>query len=176
MATSPLALPNAAARPTAPWGMLAAIDLHDSDRARLSDPDSIRRFVPALIDTIGMRAHGSLMIDRFGNDELEGGSAGDELTGGEGNDRVEGNVGSDDLDGGVGADKLIGGPGSDSLTGGTQYDRLIAGKGNDRLDSVDGIRDLVKCGKGNDAVVADPGDPVQGCERIRRDRPDAPRR
>lgn len=38
--------------------MLAAIDLHDAERARLADPDTIRRFVPALIDAIGMQAHG----------------------------------------------------------------------------------------------------------------------
>ena len=58
-----------------PWGMLAAIDLHGSDRARLADPDSIRRFVPTVIDAIGMRAHGPLMIERFGDGDLEGWSA-----------------------------------------------------------------------------------------------------
>jgi S-adenosylmethionine/arginine decarboxylase-like enzyme len=55
--------------------MLAAIDLHDGDRARLADPDAIRRFVPALIDAIGMRAHGPLRLERFGDHELEGWSA-----------------------------------------------------------------------------------------------------
>ena len=55
--------------------MLAAIDLHDADHERLADPDTIRRFVPALIDAIGMQAHGPLMLDRFGDDELEGWSA-----------------------------------------------------------------------------------------------------
>jgi S-adenosylmethionine/arginine decarboxylase-like enzyme len=59
----------------APWGMMAAIDLHDGDPARLADADSIRRFVPAVIDAIGMRAHGPLMIERFGDGELEGWSA-----------------------------------------------------------------------------------------------------
>jgi S-adenosylmethionine/arginine decarboxylase-like enzyme len=64
------------AGPTYPaWGMLAAIDLHGCERSRLADPDSIRRFVPALIAAIGMRAHGALMIERFGDDELEGWSA-----------------------------------------------------------------------------------------------------
>jgi S-adenosylmethionine/arginine decarboxylase-like enzyme len=62
-------------RCTAPWGMLAAIDLHGCDRARLADPDTIRRFVPAVIEAIGMRAHGPLAIDRFGDAELEGWSA-----------------------------------------------------------------------------------------------------
>ena len=55
--------------------MLAAIDLHGCQRSRLADPDTIRRFVPALIDAIGMRAHGPLRLDRFGDDELQGWSA-----------------------------------------------------------------------------------------------------
>jgi S-adenosylmethionine/arginine decarboxylase-like enzyme len=58
-----------------PWGMLAAIDLHRCDEDRLADSDNIRRFVPALVAAIGMRAHGGLMMDRFGDGELEGWSA-----------------------------------------------------------------------------------------------------
>jgi S-adenosylmethionine decarboxylase len=75
MQTTTMARPEPAGRTYAPWGMLAAIDLHGSDRTLLADPDTIRRFVPALITAIGMRAHGPLMIDRFGDDELEGWSA-----------------------------------------------------------------------------------------------------
>ena len=55
--------------------MLAAIDLHGCERRRLEDPNSIRAFVPSVIDAIGMRAHGPLRLERFGNDELEGWSA-----------------------------------------------------------------------------------------------------
>jgi S-adenosylmethionine/arginine decarboxylase-like enzyme len=58
-----------------PWGMLAAIDLHGCERDRLQDPDTLRRFIPSLISTIGMRAHGPLVLDRFGDGELEGWSA-----------------------------------------------------------------------------------------------------
>ena len=58
-----------------PWGMLAAIDLHGCQRSRLEDPDTLRRFVPGLINAIGMRAHGPLALDRFGDGELEGWSA-----------------------------------------------------------------------------------------------------
>jgi S-adenosylmethionine/arginine decarboxylase-like enzyme len=58
-----------------PWGMLAAIDLHGCDEERLASSDNIRRFVPALIAAIGMRAHGGLMMDRFGDGGLEGWSA-----------------------------------------------------------------------------------------------------
>ena len=58
-----------------PWGMLAAIDLHGCERSRLEDPGTLRRFVPSLINAIGMRAHGPLMLDRFGDGELAGWSA-----------------------------------------------------------------------------------------------------
>ncbi len=55
--------------------MLAAIDLHGCDRGRLADAENIRRFVPTVIDAIGMKAHGPLALDRFGDGELEGWSA-----------------------------------------------------------------------------------------------------
>ena len=58
-----------------PWGLLAAIDLHGCDARRLADPGTIRRFVPSVIDAIGMRAHGPLALERFGDGELEGWSA-----------------------------------------------------------------------------------------------------
>jgi S-adenosylmethionine/arginine decarboxylase-like enzyme len=59
----------------APWGMLAALDLHGCDSGRLADPDAIRGFFPALVAAIGMRAHGPLALERFGDGELEGWSA-----------------------------------------------------------------------------------------------------
>jgi S-adenosylmethionine/arginine decarboxylase-like enzyme len=61
--------------PLAPWGMLATIDLHDCDRRRVQDPSCICAFVPTVIDAIGMRAHGPLRLERFGDDDLEGWSA-----------------------------------------------------------------------------------------------------
>ena len=57
------------------WGTLAAIDLHGCDCDRLADPDTLRALVPAVIDAIGMRAHGPLMLERFGSGDLEGWSA-----------------------------------------------------------------------------------------------------
>src|SRR3954447_18746963 len=59
----------------APWGMLAAIDLHGCEAAPLADPDAIDAFVRAVIEAIGMRAHGPLRMERFGEGELEGWSA-----------------------------------------------------------------------------------------------------
>ncbi|MDP9133578.1 MAG: S-adenosylmethionine decarboxylase [Actinomycetota bacterium] len=73
--TTTMGRTDRAARTYAPWGTLAAIDLHGGDLARLADPDSIRRFVPTVVDAIGMRAHGPLMIERFGDGDLEGWSA-----------------------------------------------------------------------------------------------------
>jgi S-adenosylmethionine decarboxylase len=58
-----------------PWGMLAAIDLHGCEFAPLADPDTIRAFLPAVVDAIGMRAHGPLHLERFGDGDLEGWSA-----------------------------------------------------------------------------------------------------
>jgi S-adenosylmethionine/arginine decarboxylase-like enzyme len=66
---------QASRRRSAPWGMLAAIDLHGCQRCRLEDPNSIRLFVPLVIKAIGMRAHGPLRLERFGDGELEGWSA-----------------------------------------------------------------------------------------------------
>ena len=70
-----LPAPLAGSRNSTPWGQLAALDLHGCDQGRLADPDAIRRFVASVIDAIGMRAHGPLMIERFGDGELEGWSA-----------------------------------------------------------------------------------------------------
>jgi S-adenosylmethionine/arginine decarboxylase-like enzyme len=58
-----------------PWGLLAAIDLHGCDREALEDPDRIRAFVTALVDAIAMRAHGPVLLERFGDGTLEGWSA-----------------------------------------------------------------------------------------------------
>jgi S-adenosylmethionine/arginine decarboxylase-like enzyme len=75
IALNSLAADATPATARSPWGMLAAIDLHGCRRAQLEDPETIRRFVPALVDAIDMRAHGPLMLERFGDGELEGWSA-----------------------------------------------------------------------------------------------------
>ena len=64
-----------ARRAAQPWGMLAAIDLHGCELAALADAETIRTFGAAVIDAIGMRAHGPLHLERFGDGELEGWSA-----------------------------------------------------------------------------------------------------
>jgi len=72
LATNPT--PDATA-PATPWGMLAAIDLHGCRLAALADPNTIGAFVRAVIEAIGMRAHGPLQLERFGEGDLQGWSA-----------------------------------------------------------------------------------------------------
>ncbi len=62
-------------RTPTPWGMLAAIDLHGCPSAPLADPNTIGAFVTAVIEAIGMRAHGPLRLERFGEGDLQGWSA-----------------------------------------------------------------------------------------------------
>ena len=92
-------------------------------------------------------------------DRLRGTDGADELRGLRGDDRLRGGAGDDCLRGGGGADRLNGGDGEDVVRGGS---------GDDRVKAADGERDLVRCGKGVDAVLADSEDRVRGCERIRR--------
>jgi Ca2+-binding RTX toxin-like protein len=77
-----------------------------------------------------------------------------------GNDRLDGGPGNDHLDAGRGFDRLLGGPGRDVLSGGPASDLLF---------SLDGERDILRCGAGVDAVVADRLDSVaRDCERVSR--------
>src|SRR3954452_10470848 len=62
-------------RPSTPWRMLAAIDLHGGDRVALADRERIRAVVRALVDALGLRARGQLGLERFADAELEGWSA-----------------------------------------------------------------------------------------------------
>ncbi len=73
--TALAAAPHDRSATVAPWGMLAVIDLHGCDRERLADPETIRAFVPVVIEAIGMKAHGPTLLERFGEGDLEGWSA-----------------------------------------------------------------------------------------------------
>ena len=110
--------------------------------------------------------------------------------------RGAGRPGSDTLDGGSGRDALnytlctcpdgvtaalgsgfeaiVGSPGPDTLTGlaeGATADQpqLEGGGGNDTITTVNGVREAVVCGPGNDHAIADVGDTVSSdCERVDR--------
>jgi S-adenosylmethionine decarboxylase len=75
MLATPTSRASRAQQAYRPWGMLAAIDLHDCDRESLEDSDHIRGFVVTLVDAIEMCAHGPVLLERFGDGELEGWSA-----------------------------------------------------------------------------------------------------
>jgi Ca2+-binding RTX toxin-like protein len=85
-----------------------------------------------------------------------GGSVDDMLTG-DGQDNVlYGNAGDDTISTGAGNDKLIGGAGVDNLD---------AGANDDQVDALDDVADAIVCGDGNDALAADPHDPLPAdCE------------
>ena len=67
---------------------------------------------------------------------------------------------------------MSGGPGRDRIDARDGAgDRVDAGPGDDLIRSSDRGRDRIDCGPGRDTVVADPGDRLRGCERVRRYRP-----
>jgi len=96
---------------------------------------------------------------RLGKDVISGRGGRDCLRGGKGRDRISGGPGKDKLNGGAGNDKINGGRGRDSVSGKS---------GRDTIKVVDGKRDRVNCGKGNDIVRADKKDRLRGCERVTR--------
>lgn len=102
---------------------------------------------------------GDRMRGRKGADRLRGLGGDDCVYGGPGNDRIAGNAGSD---------RLKAGPGNDGLKGGPGRDRFWGAAGRDRIYSRDGIREIVRCGRGFDRVQADRRDIVRGCEYVRR--------
>jgi Ca2+-binding RTX toxin-like protein len=101
-------------------------------------------------------ALGDLIHGRAGNDRISG-LAGD--------DCLFGDAGNDTLSGGAGKDKLDGGAGKDSLTGGTGVDTFTGGAGDDVINSRDGKKETVNCGKGKDRVKGDKKDRLKGCEK-----------
>ena len=111
-------------------------------------------------------------------DRLVGGRSGERILGGGGNDRLYGHRGNDCISGQSGADRIYGGPGRDRLAGGGGDDRIFGGSGRnrysggpgrDRIHAANHRRELIRCGRGRDRVIADPGDRVaRDCERVRR--------
>jgi S-adenosylmethionine/arginine decarboxylase-like enzyme len=61
--------------PTKPWGKSLALDLHECDLAKLTDPEGLKVFIQDLIKVVNMEAHGPCYVDRFGEGEIEGYSA-----------------------------------------------------------------------------------------------------
>ncbi|MEZ5118759.1 MAG: choice-of-anchor Q domain-containing protein [Candidatus Nanopelagicales bacterium] len=101
--------------------------------------------------------------------KLRGTGAGDTMKGLGGKDVLRGLGGDDCLNGGRGNDRVIAGPGSDRLIGGKGRDIMLGGGGPDVIKARDGQRDVIKCGSGQDTVLADKSDRVaKDCEKVRR--------
>jgi metallophosphoesterase (TIGR03767 family) len=114
------------------------------------------------------------ILGRGGRDRLSGGGGRDCVKGGPGKDRVKGGGDKDRLAGGRGKDRLRGGGakdrvsgsrGADKLVGGAGKDKLRGGNRGDRINAMDGERDRVNCGRGNDFVRSDFEDVLRNCER-----------
>ena len=80
---------------------------------------------------------------------------------------VAGSGGDDVLIGNAGANVLTGGGGNDRLLGGAGADALDSGPGDDILQSIDGVKDLIACGDGEDGIVSDRSDVRSDCEYIK---------
>jgi hypothetical protein len=123
-----------------------------------------------------------------GADVLYGGAGDDLLDGGRGNDLLRGGARNDSLRGGRGADRLFAGSGRNRIHGGPGSDRIRAlpdrytrsdpvgaganridtGPGNDRVDVANGLRDVVRCGRGRDRVLTDKRGRLLGCRNVKR--------
>ncbi len=82
-------------------------------------------------------------------------------------ENVMGSTHDDLLIGNAGANALAGGDGNDRILGGKGADSLDGGAGDDILESLDGTKDLVSCGDGEDGVVTDRSDVRAGCDYIK---------
>ena len=105
-----------------------------------------------------------VLYGRAGADTLHGGAGNDTVSGEAGNDTLRGSSGNDELYGGDGRDQMYGGLGSDRLVGGAGQDRMYGLQGNDRLISEDGMKDVVRGGKGRDGCNEDRKDDLKGVE------------
>jgi Ca2+-binding RTX toxin-like protein len=118
------------------------------------------------------------IIGRAGNDVLIAGDMRDLVRGNRGDDAIDGGAGRDRINGGLGRDRIaggddgdwiFGGPGGDGINPGEGIDVVKAGRGNDTILAVDGARDYIWCGLGQDTVTADEVDFVaRNCEDVTR--------
>jgi Ca2+-binding RTX toxin-like protein len=82
-------------------------------------------------------------------------------------ENVSGSPFDDVLIGNAGINTLSGGGGNDRLLGGKSADVLDGGPGDDIIQSLDGRRDTVACGDGEDGTVSDRTDLRSDCDYIK---------
>jgi Ca2+-binding RTX toxin-like protein len=82
-------------------------------------------------------------------------------------ENVTGSPGDDALIGNGGVNALSGGGGNDRILGGKGVDAMDGGPGDDILQSLDGEKETVTCGDGEDGVVSDRADVRTDCDYIK---------
>jgi Ca2+-binding RTX toxin-like protein len=82
-------------------------------------------------------------------------------------ENVIGSPGDDTIIGNAGANALAGGAGNDRILGGKGPDLLDGGAGDDIIQSLDGAKDSVACGDGEDGTVSDRADTRTDCDYIK---------
>ena len=120
-------------------------------------------------DVICGRGGADKIIGLGGDDILRGGPGPDTIYGGSGDDRVVGGPGDDKLFGQGGDDVVRGDSGADTLIGGGGDDLLGGAQGDDLIRATDSITniDRVRCGAGDDLLLADGTDRVRAdCEHV----------
>jgi Ca2+-binding RTX toxin-like protein len=110
-------------------------------------------------------AYAAVQTGTNGDDELTGTLSADEQYGRGGDDVLLGRAGNDEQYGGRGNDELYGSFGNDDQFPGAGRDFVSGGSGNDFVYAVDGQRDEIDCGAGdNDVAIVDREDIVENCE------------
>jgi Ca2+-binding RTX toxin-like protein len=99
----------------------------------------------------------------------------DQLSGSDDDETLDAGAGNDDIKAGYGNDTIVAGPGTDKVVADRDgrcneyHCDLSPGSAADTVDVVDGERDVVACGPGNDSVKADAIDEVApDCESVTR--------
>jgi hypothetical protein len=116
-------------------------------------------------DRLAGRGGDDLLRGRAGRDRLDGGAGADELDGGGGSDRIGAGRGTDLIEGGKGGDTIRAGRASDQIN---MVDGVeVPSPGDDVIRAVDGERDEISCGEGEDRVFVDRiEDGVYDCEEV----------
>lgn len=125
-------------------------------------------------DVICGRGGADKIIGLGGDDLLRGGKGPDTILGGTGDDRVVGGADDDKLFGQAGDDTIRGDSGADAVIGGGGDDRLGGAQGDDLIRAADGPSNLdtVRCGDGDDLLLADGVDDVRAdCEHVEQNDP-----
>lgn len=93
---------------------------------------------------------------------------GEELRGTRGADVLRGTRSTNLIFGFGGSDSLYGGADADLIDPGNGDDYVSAGAGDDRVRALDGDRDVIDCGPGQDIAFVDARDVTRHCEELRR--------